>query len=366
MSALQKYLLKSKTVANASDLPPTFAMPAPMARKSAADYEPLPWQNYFDSSNDLNIANTNDAFRVYQTRGSNSSNNSPLFYFHHGGGHSGLTWALAVKELKKGLLGESCSTLCFDCRGHGATRAENESDLSLSRLSNDCVNVINAAYPELPKEIVLVGHSMGGAVVVDVASRGLIKNVIGVVVLDIVEGTAMESLNYVLKSLLDRPPSFPSIQKAIEWSLKHGGSKNMEAARISIPSQIRPSQYSDDGKVTLYSWRTDLTASEPYWTGWYDGMSSRFLAVKGGRLIILAGTDRLDKTLMIGQMQGKFQMVVLNEVGHSIQEDAPTHLARQLEIFYDRNKMNVGIKRFVIPLNPAATGSGHQHEHTTE
>jgi hypothetical protein len=32
----------------------------------------------------------------------------------------------------------------------------------------------------------------------------------------------------------------------------------------------------------------------------------------------LAGTDRLDKELMIGQMQGKFQMVVLPASGHCV------------------------------------------------
>ena len=70
----------------------------------------------------------------------------------------------------------------------GATRTENEDDLSLAQLSDDFVNVLNTAHPTLPNEIILVGHSMGGAVVVDVGSRGLIKNVIGVIVLDIVEG----------------------------------------------------------------------------------------------------------------------------------------------------------------------------------
>ena len=63
-------------------------------------------------------------FRVYQTKPVTATDeasiiNAPLFYFHHGGGHSGLTWALTVKELKQGSLGDKCQTLCFDCRGHG-------------------------------------------------------------------------------------------------------------------------------------------------------------------------------------------------------------------------------------------------------
>ena len=42
--------------------------------------------------------------------------------------------------------------------------------------------------------------------------------------------------------------------------------------------------------------------------------------MRTARLLVLAGTDRLDKELMIGQMQGKFQMEVVPGVGHMIQE----------------------------------------------
>ena len=54
-------------------------------------------------------------------------------------------------------------------------------------------------------------------------------------------------------------------------------------------------------------WRTDLAATEPFWESWFKGLSSKFLSAKGGKLLLLAGTDRLDKELMIGQMQGELQ-----------------------------------------------------------
>jgi hypothetical protein len=54
--------------------------------------------------------------------------------------------------------------------------------------------------------------------------------------------------------------------------------------------------------------------------GWFKGLSSGFLACRTARLLVLAGTDRLDKELMIGQMQGKFQMEVIPDVGHMLQE----------------------------------------------
>lgn len=69
-----------------------------------------------------------------------------------------------------------------------------------------------------------------------------------------------------------------------------------------------------------YTWRTPLRTTAPYWEGWFTGLSSKFLTVRAARLLVLAGTDRLDKELMIGQMQGKFQMEVVPDVGHMLHE----------------------------------------------
>ena len=54
--------------------------------------------------------------------------------------------------------------------------------------------------------------------------------------------------------------------------------------------------------------------------GWFKGLSAAFLAARTARLLVLAGTDRLDRELMIGQMQGKFQMVVVPNTGHMLHE----------------------------------------------
>ena len=61
-------------------------------------------------------------------------------------------------------------------------------------------------------------------------------------------------------------------------------------------------------------WRTNLRQSEQYWTGWYSGLSDMYLSVTAPKILILAGTDRLDKPLTIGQMQVKFQMSLLPQV----------------------------------------------------
>ena len=67
------------------------------------------WKSYFDSCRDLE-------FSVYEAR----QDKGPLYVFHHGGGHTALTWALTVSYLKQ--LGP-CSILCYDARGHGTALA---------------------------------------------------------------------------------------------------------------------------------------------------------------------------------------------------------------------------------------------------
>lgn len=84
-------------------------------------------------------------------------------------------------------------------------------------------------------------------------------------------------------------------------------------------------------------WRTDLSETQAYWSNWFTGLSSKFLSAKGGKLLILAGTDRLDRELMIGQMQGKYQLQVFPEAGHFVHEDCAQKTAAAVTEFVKRN-----------------------------
>lgn len=53
---------------------------------------------------------------------------------------------------------------------------------------------------------------------------------------------------------------------------------------------------------------------------WFKGLSNKFIAAKPSKLLVLAGADKLDTPLMIAQMQGKFQLNVIQNVGHCLQE----------------------------------------------
>jgi hypothetical protein len=53
-----------------------------------------------------------------------------------------------------------------------------------------------------------------------------------------------------------------------------------------------------------YAWRIDLSKTEPYWSGWFAGLSSAFLSVVPPKLLLLASISGLDRDLTVGQMQG--------------------------------------------------------------
>ncbi|KAJ1566078.1 Protein phosphatase methylesterase 1 [Nowakowskiella sp. JEL0078] len=284
---------------------------------------PLDWSLFFDERKSLSInisANTQDTFTVYwkHVRKVSDAPPSAVFVLHHGAGHSALTWALTAKSISLFVssMDESFDILCYDCRGHGCfsvlhrtSVTQDDSDLSLETLSDDLVKVVNEAYPTLPNQIVLVGHSMGGAIVVDVASkRKLGRNVLGVVLVDIVEGAALDSLKHMRSLLNNRPNHFKSVESAIQWR---------QITRASVPHQL--ASVKNKAGEEDFVWRTNLLKSERFWEGWFTDLSSKFVASPAAKLLILAGTERLDKPLTIGQMQGKFQMVVFPESGHVVQ-----------------------------------------------
>ena len=250
----------------------------------------------------------------------------PLFIFHHGAGFSKESFTLLENELH--IL--NLETLSFDCRGHGSNPIDSD-DYSLDALVNDMIAVVGDHLKnKVGSDIILVGHSMGGPVCVELALRKIFK-VIGVVVLDVVEGSAIESLVYMKSMLNSRPTTFQSIEEAVDYMVTSGQIRNRKSAILSVPSTLKQV----DGH---YEWRTNLAKTEKYWNQWFADLSSKFLSLRGAKLLVLAGTDRLDKTLLIGQMQGKFQLEIMADSGHSINQDCPEKLAHMLHLFYLRNQ----------------------------
>jgi protein phosphatase methylesterase 1 len=174
----------------------------------------LTWTDFFEQELFLpdDVENIHIVHHVYLTP---PNGKGPLFVMHHGAGSSGLSFATCAEEIRKIL--PKAGILSVDARSHGRTvmttldgktdekapstgdaaRTEAsgrvELDLSLETLSRDLVYMIRQTqtrmgWENLP-DIVLVGHSLGGAVITDVAKNGeLGQKLLAYAVFDVVEG----------------------------------------------------------------------------------------------------------------------------------------------------------------------------------
>jgi protein phosphatase methylesterase 1 len=393
-------------------------------------------------------------------------------------------------------LKDSCQIIAPDLRGHGLTISENDLDLSAETLAADVAALWNALYrSKTPPPTLIVGHSMGGAIAVHTASlnnsttsisttsssidnttsddvvtsnnSSTIPTLEGIVVIDVVEGTAMSSLPFMKTVLQKRPGSFPDPSAAVEWALETGFSRSAEAAAISVPAMLKKREITSSDKSILaareaavaaanaawninsgssrktsaaselepiseqnqlrgstisielqppqplvgrpplppiattttttkppsssstsavnylktsfgttgaWVWRTPLEESSLYWEGWYRGLSTLYLNLKIPKMLILAGTDRLDRELTIGQMQGKFQLVLLSRAGHAVHEDEAGEVSAAVKGFLNRfkigredkgvpglNSSNGSLFR-VPPLPPPSPGKGFEEQ----
>ncbi|WWC71875.1 uncharacterized protein I206_105834 [Kwoniella pini CBS 10737] len=328
---------------NLSDL--HAALPPP-SKFGSTDLTPLSASSFFTQALEVTPESSPVTFRVYLTppKVVDDKGKGTYLICHHGAGASGLSFAALAKYITASSNGE-LGVLAFDCRGHGKTKTStsSETDLSLPTLLNDLLGLIEHIFPN-PKEspsLLLMGHSMGAAPILSAAPMLQKKGctIPGVIVLDVVEGTAIEALPLMKSILAQRPNSFRSVVDAIHWHLSSNTLRDPEAARVSVPSFIIPDSRDtpNSGVGSKQIWRTDLLATEPYWEEWYKGLSRRFLEAKCARLLVLAGQERLDKELMVGQMQGKFQLEVMPDTGHYLHEDNPSSLASTIIQFWKRN-----------------------------
>lgn len=269
----------------------------------------IPWTTYFERELFLESV-TESSTIIHHAYLTSPVGNAPLFVTHHGAGSSGLSFAVMTAEIRKRL--PTAGILSLDARGHGATTITPQPeimDLSLETLSTDLISVLNKANLQMGWEqmplLVLIGHSLGGAVVTDVAKSGKLGNsVLGYAVLDVVEGSAIDALQSMQTYLSTRPAGFPSLESGIEWHIRSRTIRNSISARTSVPALLKHDPTLRSSRC--WTWQTDLAATQPFWEGWFIGLSKKFLEARGGKLLLLAGTDRLDKELIIGQMQGKF------------------------------------------------------------
>ena len=123
------------------------------------------------------------------------------------------------------------------------------------------------------------------------------------------------------------------MEAVIKYGVNSGTVKDMRSARVSMPAQVVKKE---EG---VYVWRTDLLASKQYWVEWFSGLTKIFLDLRIPKQLLLAGSERMDKELTVAHMQGRFKMIVIDNVGHVIHEDRPEAVAEAFQKFLSQFKI---------------------------
>lgn len=252
--------------------------------------------------------------------------NTPILVCHHGAGSSAMTFWNLIKLCHDEL---GYGAFAYDARGHGDSSKSESMDLSLSLFVDDFVFVLHQFYAlnKPLNTICLVGHSLGGSVLIEFLSTRFKEleypQIGGIVVLDIVEELATKALISTDSFNRNMPKSFRSYLEAVQWHLDSRLLHNYDSAKVSVYHLIEPDL---SGRLT---WKCKFDSLSEFWSTWFPGFSKKFIeSTKGAvsKLLILSTNETLDKDLMIGQMQGKYQLIVLNNssgTGHFVHEDVP-------------------------------------------
>lgn len=166
------------------------------------------WEDFFSEKKSVYVASRGCTFNVYI-----AGDHGPVLFCLHGAGYTGLTFALVAEELSKeyestkSLLLPPQSTLsntllycrhrvvAMDQRHHGLTTTDTDPgdspSFSKETFSEDAAALWDEMFGEEKPPTVLLGHSFGGAIAVWTAKELPFPSLEGLVVIDVVEGTAI-------------------------------------------------------------------------------------------------------------------------------------------------------------------------------
>ncbi|CAM6068643.1 unnamed protein product [Sphagnum tenellum] len=87
---------------------------------SSSKYSELHWEGHFDEEKQIAVSDSVNTFHVYL-----AGSQGPFLFFLHGGGYTGLSFALVAGKTR-----EKVRVVAMDTRGHGLSSTEDDSDLS--------------------------------------------------------------------------------------------------------------------------------------------------------------------------------------------------------------------------------------------
>ena len=259
----------------------------------------------------------------------------------HGAGASAAVWAPLAAALGETTPAVHLDMFCLDLPAHGLHAASDGDDdqlLAMESIKKDVLarlRLLHGDAMSTPRDIMLLGHSLGGAVAVHVAAALVLDpdaafRPVGIVLLDVAEATATAALPHLRTALRSRPRCMPSLDAAAAWLVDQRLVGSCEAALASLPRAMERLPRGE------YRWRPDLLRAEQHWEAWFAGCDEAFLALPMRKMLIVSSVDVLDSELTVAQMQGRIQVAILPNVTHGLHEDNPRAVAILLARFLER------------------------------
>ncbi|MBW2314176.1 MAG: alpha/beta hydrolase [Deltaproteobacteria bacterium] len=239
----------------------------------------------------------------------------PVVVLAHGGGANAHWWAHVAPDLAT-----SFHVVAFDFRGHGDS--DSAETIQPGDFENDLVALLD--HLEAP-EAALVGHSMGGEVVLRVAASGRAAPR-GAVLLDVARGGSARGHRLLRRALTFRH-AYKTREEAVDrFRFVPKAAHVEEALRHAIASQ---SVHRDpDGR---WSFKAD--------PAWIDGMPAGPMVEADVTcpVLFLRGaesglcSDEAAKELVAALPHGK--LTTLPRAGHHVHIDAPEAAGREIRRF---------------------------------
>ncbi|MEN2497318.1 MAG: Protein phosphatase methylesterase 1 [Marteilia pararefringens] len=196
------------------------------------------------------------------------------------------------------------------------------------------VNSIKKDNASRLPSVIIVGHSMGGCVAIEISRRGKLPNVRAFVTIDCFAD--LESQHYYLTNSTDASENrlYESVDHAVDEYRKSFNTVDHNMARISIESRLNQ---------TIHGFKFNLSYldTSKYWHDWFHDLTQKFLSQSCYKIAIISGSrddnlSRLDKEMTIAHMSGKYQLNPLPGACHNVQEDQPMEVLDIINTFVRR------------------------------
>jgi pimeloyl-ACP methyl ester carboxylesterase len=259
---------------------------------------------------EIGTIHAEDGVRISYT---SEGHGQPAIVFIHGWTCDHTHWRFQVPEFRK-----SFRVIAIDLPGHGASGA-NRKSWSIEGLGADVAAVVRGLKL---RQVVLVGHSMGGPVALAAAPklRGILRGIVAVDSLQNVEFSAP-------------PEAVDRIVKRFEDDFEGARTRFMSGFFADPDSEILKSILEKPDGFDRKAATLLLLAHSRF-----DSKSA--LAAAGVPVRAINAADGFPTAVEVNRKYGDFDAVLMPDVGHFLMLEKPVEFNRHLRIIIDRLQEN--------------------------